>query len=368
MNKLIIALSLACASACVFADNATPTSYENLKLNEPAPWFSATASGDQVVLSDGLTKTGNGQLTAENGMLVVETEADPENMTAVTLNAPATTEDITTVTLDMVASTVPSENLVDMTNKGKIAFAISGEDTFRGFKAWLGGNSWVDISGTAPADDTQYTLVVRFDSRTGVNKVRFELAAGVVLGTGWYEYVGAPVDKAAVKVDLVGSGKIASITGSQISIRAEVIPVPDLGSLEVPEKIAKKYPDMTAAAPVMGGSVNVGTAFALGLIKVENDQVVEKEADFTVKADAMAVGGDIPVNFVNYDGVGADGAVIKYVLFGSENGTSFSAIEDAEFTSVNDIVIPADAVSGGKRYFKVQTQVEVNDPNSSTAP
>ena len=376
MNKLIIALSVACASACVFADNdsATPTSYEDLKLNEPAAWFEAKASGDGVVLSDGLTTTGAGKLTAENGMLIVETEADPANMTAVTLNAPAVTEDITTVTFEMLASTVPAENLVNMSGKGKIAFAISGEDSTRGFKAWLGDDTWVDISGTAPADDTPYTLVVRFDSRTGVNKVRFELAAGAVLGDGWYEYAGAPVDKTAVKVDLVGSGKIASITGSQISIKAEVIEVGDLGKLYVPEKIAKAYPDLTKKDSALKADVNVATAIALGFIKEDaNGNIVKNTtADFTVKADATAKYSDaIPVIFANFNPADvAKQTVITYQLMGSADGSEYSVVEIDDKQTVDnvaDIKIPATAITAGKRYFKVVTKVSVNDPNPSEA-
>ena len=363
MNKLIIALSVACASACVFADNAKPTPYEDLKLNAATGWFSATVENSAAKL-DNLASSK--QLTVEDSMIVIETDVD--TMEAVTLSAnAAATEDITTVTFEMLASTVPSENLVDMTGKGKIAFAISGEDTSRGFKAWLGGDKWVDISGSAPADDTKYTLIVRFDSRAGVNKVRFELEAGQVLGDGWYQYTGAPVTPAVV-IDLVGSGKIASITGSQISIQAEVIDVGGLGKVVIPEEIAKEYKDPTEKAPGKSG-VNVATAVALGIMRVENGQVfVDENVDFTIKADATARYADaIPVKFATFDASKKAGqTVISYQLMGSTDGTdnSYTVVGEA-VSNIADVKIPATAIGDGKRYFKVVTKVSVNDPNNN---
>ena len=376
MNKLIIALSLACASACVFAE---PTSYDKLQFDDPINWFGAKVDNGQLAL-DKLAPSGV-ELKVEGDMLVVETDAD--TMEAVTLQAATEkSKDITTVTFDMIASTVPSESLKGkdaMSGKGKIAFAIAGEDDARGFWVWLGGDNWEHLIGAvAPADEAPYKLVVRFDGRQNVNKVSFEVIVGGGVGTvlkketsattdddGWYSYGVVPVSS-KVAIDLIGSGKIASILGVENPIKAEIIPVKDLGNLVVPEPIKKAYPDMTAAYSKCASVGNVGTAVALGIVTVDDSgNVVEKEADFTVKADAMAVGGDIPVKFVNYDGLGADGAVIKYVLFGSVDGTSFSAIDDAEFKSVDSIKIPASAVSApsNMRYFKVQTQVEVNDSN-----
>ena len=378
MNKLIIALSLACASACVFAaDNATPTPYNDLKLNEPTAWFSATAENDQVKLG-GLSKTGDG-LKAEGDMLVVETDAD--TMAAVTLTATdAATEDITTVTLDMSASTVPSESLKGkdtMSAKGKIAFAIAGDDDNRGFRVWLGGDSWEHLIGAdAPADEASYKLVVRFDGRQNVNKVSFEVvinSIGTVLkktsettDDGWYGYGAEPVAK-AVAVDLIGSGKIASITGSQISIQAEVIDVGGLGKVVIPEEIASRY---EATDPVPGSckvNVNVATAVALGLMKVEDGEVkVDNTTDFTVKADATAKYSDaIPVVFPNFNPANVPNTtVISYQLMGSTDGTDNSYTDvGAAVSNIADVKIPQSAINEGKRYFKVVTKVEVNDPN-----
>lgn len=364
MNKLIIALSLACASACVFAaDNAKPTPYEDLKLNAATGWFKAEVENSVAKLENLVSSK---ELTVEDSMIVIETDVD--TMEAVTLSAnAAATEDITTVTFEMLASTVPSENLVDMTGKGKIAFAISGEDTSRGFKAWLGGDKWVDISGSAPADDTKYTLIVRFDSRAGVNKVRFELEAGQVLGDGWYQYTGAPVTPAVV-IDLVGSGKIASITGSQISIQAEVIDVGGLGKVVIPEEIAKEYKDPTETAPGNSG-VNVATAVALGIMRVENGQVVvDENVDFRVKADATAKYDEagIPVVFQTFDASKkTEQTVITYQLKGSTDGTDNSYTDvGGAVSNIAAVKIPTSAIKEGKRYFKVVTKVEVNAPNN----
>ena len=385
MNKLIIALSVACASACVFAaDNATPTPYKDLKLNNPTPWFGATAENGQVKLG-GLSNTGD-ELKAEGNMLVVETDADA--MAAVTLTATAAaTEDITTVEFDMVASTVPSESLKDKTTmsaKGKIAFAIAGDDDNRGFRVWLGGDSWEALTGVAaPDDEAPYKLIVRFDSREGVNKVCFEVvinSIGTVLkktsetaDDGWYGYGAEPVAK-AVAVDLIGSGKIASITGSQISIKAEVIEVGDLGKLYVPEKIAKAYPDLTKKDSALKADVNVATAIALGFIKEDaNGNIVKNTtADFTVKADATAKYSDaIPVIFANFNPADvAKQTVITYQLMGSADGSKYSVVEiggKQTVENVSDVKIPAAEITAGKRYFKVVTKVSVNDPNPSEA-
>lgn len=368
MNKLIIALSVACASACVFADNATPTSFDKLQFDADVDWFEAKA-GESAPALTGLTNTGK-QLTVENGMLVVETDADA--MEAVTLQA--TTErskDITTVTFNMLASTVPAENLKDMTDKGKIAFAISGEDSARGFKAWLGADKgWVTLSTEdVPLDDGEYRLVVRFDSRENVNKVCFEVD-GAKLGDGWYSYAGAPVAK-AVSIDLVGSGKITSIIGVENPIKAEVIYIGDLGNVVIPEEIAKKY-EATATAPGKSG-VNVATAVALGIMKVDGGQIVVKEnVDFTVKADATAMYSNaIPVKFPNFNPENVPNTTdISYQLMGSADGSEYSVVKiggEETVDNVADVKIPASEIEGGKRYFKVVTKVSVRDPNPSQA-
>ena len=374
MNKLIIALSLACASACVFADNATPTPYKDLKLNNPTPWFSATVENSAAKL-DNLDSSK--ELTVEGSMIVIETDAD--TMEAVTLTAKSNaTEDITTVEFDMVASTVPSESLKDKTTmsaKGKIAFAIAGDDDNRGFRVWLGGDSWEALTGVAaPDDEAQYKLIVRFDSREGVNKVCFEVvinSTGTVLrktsettDDGWYGYGAEPVAK-AVAVDLIGSGKIASITGSQISIQAEVINIDDLGDVVIPEEIAKMYKDPTETAPGKSG-VNVATAVALGIMRVENGQVVtDMNVDFRVKADATAKYADaIPVKFATFDASKkTEQTVITYQLKGSVDGNTYDDVDDA-VTDIAAVKIPTSAIKKGKRYFKVVTKVEVNAPNN----
>lgn len=376
MNKLIIALSVACASACVLAE---PTSYDKLQFDDPINWFGAKVDNGQLAL-DKLVPFGVG-LKVEGDMLVVETDAD--TMEAVTLQAEAErSKDITTVTFDMLASTVPSESLKGkdtMSAKGKIAFAIAGEDETRGFKAWLGGDSWEALTGVAaPDDEAPYKLIVRFDSREGVNKVCFEVvinSSGTVLkktsetaDDGWYGYGEEPVS-AAVAIDLIGSGKIASILGVENPIKAEVINVGDLGNLVVPEEIAKAYPDLTKTDPDLKADVNVATAVALGLLKVENGKIVkDTTTDFTVKANATAKYSEaIPVIFPHFDPANVPATTdISYQLMGSVDGSGYSVVKIGDKETVDnvaDVKIPATAIGAGKRYFKVVTKVSVRDPN-----
>lgn len=367
MNKLIIALSVACASACVFADSNAVTPYNDLKTTS-LDWFNVNATN--LNAPTGCTKSGEGSITVEDDAMVVDSEmGKPVTFTA----DAATDKEIVTVTIKMAASTVPE--LPSLTG-AKVAFAISGEDTARKYYVWLGGPNWVALEGTPVVDETDYELVVRFDNRDTIKKVQFALKnenSETILKNGtadWSEYGNTAV-ASQLAVDLVGSGKVAFLTGNQIRIDTEVVVDPEAGNLNIPEADAKAFGKDVATilqqdASEYGFPANkfkVSTAYALGLIK-NVDGTMTKVADgVKVKAVATAqVTDKIPVAFV--DAITPQGdAKISYQLQGK-------GAADAKWTNVGDpqdsiekIAIPVENL-GTMNYFKVVTTVGVSNEDN----
>ena len=370
MNKLIIALSVACASACVFAaDSNAVTPYENLKTTS-LDWFDVRATNLSNPI--GCTQFGDGSITVDGDAMVVDSEmGKPVTFTA----DAATDKEIVTVTIKMAASTVPE--LQSLTG-AKVAFAISGEDTARKYYVWLGGPEWVALEGTPVVDETDYELVVRFDNRDSVKKVQFAVGETILKDENdetWLSY-GATAVASQLSVDLIGSGKVAFLTGNQIRIDTEVVADPKLGPIEIPEADAKLLAKDATLATALAADASkygfpenkftVGTAYAIGLIKAENGEMTKQADGIVVKASATAKVGDdnmLPVEFVGFTPKAqGDNVVLSYRLQGKVNDDGeWEDVDGSATTDIEDIKIPANDVTGDKkyRYFKVVTTVGV---------
>lgn len=362
MNKLIIALSVACASACVFAD-ITP--YENLKTTS-LDWFGVNATN--LDNPTGCERSGAGSITAEGGVMVVDSEL---NKPVTFMATKAADKEIVTVTIKMAASTVPE--LPSLTD-AKVAFAIAGAEDTRSYKAWLGGGDWVTLDGDMVADETEYQLVVRFDNRDTTKKVQFALKnenSETILKNGtadWSEYGNTAV-ASQLAVDLVGSGKVAFLTGNQIQIDTEVVVDPDVGKIDIPEADAQLLAEnfggdvkaaLAAPATAYGlENMKVGTAYAVGLIQNVNGEMKAVAKGIDIKADATAkIGTEIPVKFGDFVPQPPKGVQLKYQLFGNTGSAEWKPVGD-QVSEIGAIKIPANDVTGSNayRYFKVVTTV-----------
>ena len=278
MNKLIIALSVACASACVFAaDNAIPKVTSN-------EWFtvaSGTVSGGSF--------DSEKQPTYEGGKYVIDSE--PDSPVTFTADEKTSGKDMTEVSFTLDTSIVPADARQNLSTKGKVAFAASeASGDAKAYFAWLGvdvdndSNGWVQLEGAdVKEDNASYKLDVTFDNREGSKKVQFKVDGTALTANGvdWLAYA-SPVSATELAIDLVGSGSITSIYGNQLTITAEVVPV-DGGKIEIKEEDVKKFDIPTTmskdayfaqkADKAFSGfksDISVGAAYALGLI-AENE-------------------------------------------------------------------------------------------------
>ena len=387
MNKFIIALSLSCASACVFADvgvGATPSKFAT---NE---WFSATVSGTELSTNGCLITSGTP--TYENGKIVIDSELDsPVTFTA---NEQTPGGDMTTVSFQLDTAVVPAESRQDLTGtSAKVAFAASEDSGTLGYYAWLGSN-WVLLSGTNPVENTSYTLDVTFDNRSDSKKVQFKVD-GVALHTNdvvWLSYTPTAVSPTALTIDLVGSGNVTSITGNQLTIQAEVVVV-NGGKIEIKEADMTAF-EMTRADTDYGtvdafldakakeafsstgtkfdSNVTVAEAYAIGLVTKGEDGKMAPvdDGEIKVKADAqadVATGIKVALNITPLDSSDT-GATVRYKLQGSTNGNNYQTIllDNNEWVdSAADIVIPTSAVTtDNMHFFKVVTQVTLESASN----
>lgn len=354
MNKLIIALSVACASACVFAaDNAIPKVTSN-------EWFTVASGTESGGSFDSEKKP-----TYEGGKYVIDSELEsPVTFTAETAEA---AKDMTEVSFDLDTSIVPADARQNLATKGKVAFAASeaSGDT-KAYFAWLGvendDNGWVQLTGAdVKEDNASYKLDVTFDNREGSKKVQFKVdgAALTANGVDWLAYA-SPVSATALAIDLVGSGSITSIYGNQLTITAEVVPV-DGGKITIKEEDVKKFDiptDMSKdtffaqkADKAFSGfksDISVGAAYALGLIAenestgkmapVNGGELIAKALAETPDAKGIKLG----LNVTPPEGTGAK---IDYLVVDENKGTT------------EGLVIPSSKLGAGLKKFTVKAIV-----------
>ena len=223
MNKLIIALSVACASACVFADGGenTPSPTQD----QYGSWFKAigtnptvennldTTDGDWTLTNEGVSVDGE-----KNLVLELDMEAGTEVSFAPTATAPDQNT-ITRVVTTAVIGSVDAEALQPLTG-AQAAFAATESN----YVAWLGGDSWVALDGVAPDAEKQIALTTEIKylgESTADNKIReirFTVDETILKDTNgkeWLTLSGAADKDALGSIAFRGAGKIAAL-GSKV--------------------------------------------------------------------------------------------------------------------------------------------------------
>lgn len=393
MKKTLIAISVACVAALAsMADEDTAGSgaYESLKFATNT-WFTVTkgeTSPDVVggAITGDLTQGEDEYLgfdTTESGAPVVFT-ADEDN---------ERTNDITTVTFDVKAATVPNGKLADVADATNAVCLYESETdpAATNFCVKVSGANWVQMgSAKVPFEGEAYKLVVRFDNRASGRKVQFAaIVAGeeVVLTNetatdGWLTY-GSEVES-RINVGLLGKGALKALRGDQLVIIAEVIVIPQGGGkIEVDEKDLEVFEieSLALGKPVeeylslnardtykekntrIDPGLTVAQAYALGLVKSNNGELeFPNNGELDVKAEAATVDaqGNISVGFVDVTPNVKSGAEFLYQLKKSKDGLTWS---DSGPSVVNlaDVKILGTDVTDGYHYFKVVTTVTLKD-------
>ena len=391
-KKLVVFATLFCAGSAIsaFADAAA---YDNLKLSTNA-WFSASVSGKTPNVTGGaIAATTGAELTHEDTKFVIDSDIDAPVTFSVASNN-LRTNDIVMIDFDLDAAYVPTNLLAtydDLTNKDvKVGFAIKKGDQVdqNKYVAWVGGQTWEELSGTPPTEDLGYKVRIRVDGRTGKQQVQFAIVdenAETILTRGtdaWLPYETALEPNGSFAVDFVGSGAVTSFNGNQLNILAEVIVIGD-DVVEVKEEDMKAFentaPAGTTAAQFLATAaeeaypsatgfkekgLKVDQAYALGLL-VKNDSTGKmvpvnegkvNEGKLEIQATSAKVANDkIAVGFVGVTPRTDTGATFNYQLKGLKTG-------DTEWTDIGSALenempsIPVSAV-GTYDFFKVVTTV-----------
>lgn len=381
MKKTLIAISAACLSALsVLADDAvTDTPYAGLKFGTN-DWFSVTAGGSAV--AGGTLDVGTG-----NTFSATEFSAtNPEHpITFTSTNATADTT-FRTVTIVTKAATVPAG--MDMPGSDKIAVSLREVGTATNFYAKIGAD-WIQLTGGAvPEEGTDYALVIRFDDRNEGKKVQFatiiDSTESVLKSTnvtdGWFDYSAlTDIQPGLVHVGLLGKGRQTGFDGVVLNIVAEVVPTKD-GAIEIKEEDKQAFEAACQSAGYQtvsdylqapatnaittakrAGSTTVAQAYALGLIKTDENGAVVAVNDGALEAKAGAiVTGDnagIKVGFIGITPHPETVEKIEYELLGSADGDwTKPATKIGTFGSVDAIKIPTTDLST-YHFFKVNAKV-----------
>ena len=347
MNKLIIALSLACASAYAFADvGATP-------ITKTIQWFNAVANPKAIT---------GGEFNTEPSVVDGKFVIDSALTTPVTFTPTnSVAQNMATVNFTLDTAIVPADARADLSQTGaKVAFAAS-ED---GYYAWL-GSEWTKLGGAPKTEGVSYDLEVAFKGA----QVKFAVD-DVDLGTGWYTYSSGAVPS-AMAIDFVGSGNVTSFAGSQQTITAEIVVV-DGGVITIKEEDMEKFrataPQGTSVdafiasnAQTAFGSdkfatanVSVGAAYALGLVADDGTGKMAPVDGGVLVAKALAeanvAGVKLGLKVTPPEGTGA---TITYNIL-KNNVTYQSGLSQTDFDS---FVIPTKDLGAGLKVFKVQAVV-----------
>lgn len=401
MKKTLIAISVACVGALASmagVDTAGSGAYESLKFATNI-WFTVTNGTSGAVVEGGeitgtLTPSEDDFLnfdTTESGVPVVFKAADDNERT----------NDITTVTFDVKAATVPNGKLaaVSAATNAVCLYESATDPAATNFCVKVsGGANWVQMGSTkVPFEGDAYKLVARFDNRAEAKKIQFAaIVAGeeVVLTNatvtdGWLTYT-ADVDK-QINVGLLGKGALKALRGDQLVIIAEVIVIPEGGGkIEVDEKDLEVFEAESVASGKSVGEylssnaqetyaakktkidakLTVAQAYALGLVKSEDGELVfPNNGELDVKAEAAAVDdqGNIKVGFVDVTPNVKSGASFSYQLMKSRDGSTDSWQPSGDpVYDLDAVKIPGTDVTAGYHYFKVVTTVTLKDAPPET--
>ena len=387
MKKTLIAISVACVGALASMAEVVP--YENLKFADPVEWFSATPTGMK-----------NGTITSEakfaDNTLDFDTETEPVTFTVIA--GEARTNDLTKVEIDAKAATVPNGKQKSVTGKLAVALYESAKNSATNFIASLGDGEWVTLTcDKYPYEGEDYTLIVRFDNRSDNNVEQKKVKFSILLSgetderdlmnenATWMTYT---VDVARqLNVGFLGQGSLNEFGGLKLVLSAEIIVIPGGGTVEVDEKdlevfrtecaktsmtvdqyLGTKAKTVYTETKLVDTDLTVAEAYALGLVKSENGELVfPNNGELDVKAEAATVDkdGNISVGFVDVTPNENSGASFSYQLKRSMNGTDWensgSAVDD-----LDDVKIPGTDVANGYHYFKVVTTVTLKDAPPET--
>lgn len=370
MKKVLIAMSVACVSVCAaLADSSS--AYESLKFRTNA-WFSLTKDNMASPVGGSIT---SGTLTPVGDKLAF-------NDAVVFTATEERTNDITTVTLDVVASVVPS----DEKKQPDAGIAVALCETSAGvtnFIAWLGAD-WETLTANAdviPGIGESYKMVVRFDNRGDQKKVKFAAVIDdteyVLKDAGdneWLTYASS-VGK-QLHVGFLGDGALTRFDGDQLVILAEAViaggEIVDVKETDVKNfsdeatKLGKSLPEYMASNAKglytdtrIPSALTVAQAYALGLITTQNDGALAfpNGGALEIRANAVAANanGDIKVGFIDVVPNTESGATFSYKVYASADGTDWGE-PVATYQSLDAVVIPHGQLSGGK-FFKVVTEV-----------
>ena len=355
MNKLIIALSIACASAYAFGDQKIQTN----------GWFSASAkSGVNVVTGSGAWAAGTAPGIANN-KYVIESEIE----SPVTFNSGTATAagDFTELSFNLETAIVPVDardpQLGTKSPNAKIAFAASEDSDGRAYYAWLGGTTgWKKLAGATPSatDGDPYELFVTFD-KLKANKVQFKIGGtALYLADGqasetWISY-DAPVSTTSVAIDFVGSGNVASFAGNQQIVKAEIILDGDV-KVTIKEEDVRKFNLGTETPAVFFASaakgrvadfnaegITVATAYALGLI-VDKEETMTAVNGGYLTASAVAESTDTEKITFEMNATARDSKDTGVIV-------SYQVVNESTSTTTEGLTIPKPGA--GLTKYKVQ--------------
>lgn len=388
MKKSLLVLTLACS--CVAFATDTPAPYDNLKKTADGT-FGLTVSGSAATPSNGtLTKGGDAEYTCAAGKMEVDSDID-NRVTFTTTDANG--HDIVGFVLNLETAVVPQDRLPDLKSMtpdlAKVGFAVYNNEGTTNYMAWVGGSNWIPLSGTGStpkAEGEDYALTILMDGRAGVNKVQFKVDDKALTydGTNWISCTSLVKDN-TIKVDFVGSGRIASLAGTKYTVTSEVIVIPGGGNVTVAEEDLAAFDEtiketkykstedfLSAEAKEAFGSstkfpetgLKVAEAYALGLVeKNATTKKMEAKNDgaLEIKAETPTIAnGEITLAFAGGVTPRTDsGATINYQLQGSNDGTAWEDVGKASSTMPTILTKDVGTGEGQYTFFKVVTTVEL---------
>lgn len=377
--KTLILSALAMATGASFGGVA----YENLVL-DTTDWFNATAGANTITLTQASWTTPTGYAWAyetvdSKACAEINTDLDaPVTLTSSTVNSAS---ELTKMTFDLIASTVPNGVAVTAPDGKSPAygFAIKADENgARNFYAYIGA-TWVKLTGTPPEENTAYTLTVIEDARSGFGKVQFSVN-GTILSdtttepaTTWFSAGDRATAKGTVYVDLYGTGYFHQIDGDTQTVKAaEIIPTDGKKVVVTPEAAAAfeaKAGSAAAVATLMttdlkdsgisgapsSGSLKVRDAYALGLVSVENSALKVKDNGVIVMskgtqpttADTTKI--PLALNVTPPEGA----ATVTFTLLGSNDGSAWTAVQSDKKAAELSIPLTGTVYN----YYKVQANI-----------
>lgn len=386
MKRTLIAISVACVGTLVAmaGDGGSMLApYETLAFASNN-WFEVKASAPSYV-GGSITQ---GEFKVQGDALAFNCLEEP----VVFLTDDVYTQELSTVSLDVKASTIPNGKLALAEDKIAVALYESASGTATNFVARAGGEQFNLVGSAVPYEGDAYRLLIRFDNRIESQKVAFawvdasdvEYPLTNATTSLWFsDYSVNFKTNRQMNVGFLGRGVLNNLKGFQLNIVADVIPTTNGTVIISKEDLAvfEKDPDVEKAGGVdkymksdassvysdekyrFQKGISVAQAYALGLIKTVDGKVeVVNDGAIEVKAASAKLTSDgLKVDFIGITPNADTGAKFKFKLFGSSDGTSWDAepiktVDD----DVDEIYIPKTEFLN-KHFFKVVTEVLLKD-------